>query len=283
MSEKKGFFSRLKDGLTKTRDNFVAGIDNIFNGFSEIDDDFYEELEEVLIMADIGVNTTSKIIENLQQKVKEQKIKEISVCKQLLIDSIKDQMRVDEHAYDYENETSVVLLIGVNGVGKTTSVGKLAGQFKNNGKKVILAAADTFRAAAIEQLTEWANRAGVELISGQEGGDTAGRLHNKKNLMEELRKINRIIEREYPDAHRETLVVLDGTTGQNALAQAKQFGEVADITGIILTKLDGTAKGGIAIAIQSELHVPVKYIGIGEQIDDLQKFDADQFVDALFE
>ena len=246
-----------------------------------------------------------KIIENLQQKVKEQKIKEISVCKQLLIDSIKDQMRVDEHAYDYENETSVVLLIGVNGVGKTTSVGKLAGQFKNNGK-VILAAADTFRAAAIEQLTEWANRAGVELISGQEGGDpaavvydavnaakarkadillcdTAGRLHNKKNLMEELRKINRIIEREYPDAHRETLVVLDGTTGQNALAQAKQFGEVADITGIILTKLDGTAKGGIAIAIQSELHVPVKYIGIGEQIDDLQKFDADQFVDALFE
>ena len=197
-------------------------------------------------------------------------------------------------------------MIGVNGVGKTTSVGKLAGQFKNNGKKVILAAADTFRAAAIEQLTEWANRAGVELISGQEGGDpaavvydavnaakarkadillcdTAGRLHNKKNLMEELRKINRIIEREYPDAHRETLVVLDGTTGQNALAQAKQFGEVADITGIILTKLDGTAKGGIAIAIQSELHVPVKYIGIGEQIDDLQKFDADQFVDALFE
>ena len=306
MSEKKGFFSRLKDGLTKTRDNFVAGIDNIFNGFSEIDDDFYEELEEVLIMADIGVNTTSKIIANLQQKVKEQKIKEISVCKQLLIDSIKDQMRVDEHAYDYENETSVVLLIGVNGVGKTTSVGKLAGQFKNNGKKVILAAADTIPAAAIEQLTEWANRAGVELISGQEGGDpaavvydavnaakarkadillcdTAGRLHNKKNLMEELRKINRIIEREYPDAHRETLVVLDGTTGQNALAQAKQFGEVADITGIILTKLDGTAKGGIAIAIQSELHVPVKYIGIGEQIDDLQKFDADQFVDALFE
>ena len=181
MSEKKGFFSRLKDGLTKTRDNFVAGIDNIFNGFSEIDDDFYEELEEVLIMADIGVNTTSKIIENLQQKVKEQKIKEISVCKQLLIDSIKDQMRVDEHAYDYENETSVVLLIGVNGVGKTTSVGKLAGQFKNNGKKVILAAADTFRAAAIEQLTEWANRAGVELISGQEGGDPAAVVYDAVN------------------------------------------------------------------------------------------------------
>lgn len=244
MSEKKGFFSRLKDGLTKTRDNFVAGIDNIFNGFSEIDDDFYEELEEVLIMADIGVNTTSKIIENLQQKVKEQKIKEISVCKQLLIDSIKDQMRVDEHAYDYENETSVVLLIGVNGVGKTTSVGKLAGQFKNNGKKVILAAADTFRAAAIEQLTEWANRAGVELISGQEGGDpaavvydavnaakarkadillcdTAGRLHNKKNLMEELRKINRIIEREYPDAHREDTGCIGWNDGTECISTGK--------------------------------------------------------------
>ena len=283
MKEKKGFFSRLKEGLAKTRDNLVAGIDSIFNGFSEIDEDFYEELEEVLIMADIGVATTEKIIENLRQKVKEQKIKEIDVCRQLLIDSIKEQMRVDENAYDFEKEVSVVMLIGVNGVGKTTSVGKLAGQFKNKGKKVVLAAADTFRAAAIEQLTEWASRAGVEIISGQEGGDpasvvfdavnaakarnadvlicdTAGRLHNKKNLMEELRKINRIIDREFPDARRETLVVLDGTTGQNALAQAKQFNEVADITGIILTKLDGTAKGGIAIAIQSEMKIPVKYI-----------------------
>ena len=305
MKEKKGFFSRLKEGLAKTRDNLVAGIDSIFNGFSEIDEDFYEELEEVLIMADIGVATTEKIIENLRQKVKEQKIKEIEVCRQLLIDSIKEQMRVDENAYDFENEVSVVMLIGVNGVGKTTSVGKLAGQFKNNGKRVVLAAADTFRAAAIEQLTEWAGRAGVEIISGQEGGDpasvvfdavnaakarnadvlicdTAGRLHNKKNLMEELRKINRIIDREFSDARRETLVVLDGTTGQNALAQAKQFNEVADITGIILTKLDGTAKGGIAIAIQSEMNIPVKYIGIGEKIDDLQKFNADSFVDALF-
>lgn len=305
MKEKKGFFSRLKEGLAKTRDNLVAGIDSIFNGFSEIDEDFYEELEEVLIMADIGVATTEKIIENLRQKVKEQKIKEIDVCRQLLIDSIKEQMRVDENAYDFEKEVSVVMLIGVNGVGKTTSVGKLAGQFKNKGKKVVLAAADTFRAAAIEQLTEWASRAGVEIISGQEGGDpasvvfdavnaakarnadvlicdTAGRLHNKKNLMEELRKINRIIDREFPDARRETLVVLDGTTGQNALAQAKQFNEVADITGIILTKLDGTAKGGIAIAIQSEMKIPVKYIGIGEKIDDLQKFDADSFVDVLF-
>lgn len=305
MAEKKGFFGRLKDGLTKTRNNFIAGIDSIFSGFSEIDDDFYEELEEVLIMADIGVNTTARIIEDLQEKVKEQKIKEITVCKQLLIDSIKEQMHVDEHAYDFEKQKSVVLMVGVNGVGKTTSAGKLAGQMKSNGKKVILAAADTFRAAAIDQLTEWSNRAGVDLISGQEGGDpaavvydavnaakarkadvlicdTAGRLHNKKNLMEELRKINRIIEREYPEAHRETLIVLDGTTGQNALAQAKQFGEVTDISGIVLTKLDGTAKGGIAIAIQSELKVPVKYIGIGEKIDDLQRFDAEQFVDALF-
>lgn len=305
MSEKKGFFGKLIGGLTKTRDNLKSGIDSIFSGFSEIDEDFYEELEEVLIMADIGVRTTEMIIDNLREKVKEQKIKEISVCRQLLIDSIKEQMRVNETAYEFEKRQSVVLLIGVNGVGKTTSVGKLAGQLKDQGRKVILAAADTFRAAAIEQLTEWSNRAGVELIAGQEGGDpaavvfdavnaakarkadvlicdTAGRLHNKKNLMEELRKINRIIDREFPEAHRETLVVLDGTTGQNALAQAKQFAEVADITGIVLTKLDGTAKGGIAIAIQSEMHIPVKYIGIGEQIDDLQKFDADAFVDALF-
>lgn len=305
MKEKKGFFTRLKEGLTKTRDSLVAGIDSIFKGFSEIDEDFYEELEEVLIIADIGVATTEKIIENLREKVKEQKIKEIEVCRKLLIDSIKEQMRVDETAYDFENEVSVVMIIGVNGVGKTTSVGKLAGQFKSKGKKVVLAAADTFRAAAIEQLTEWAGRAGVDIISGQEGGDpasvvfdavnaakarnadvlicdTAGRLHNKKNLMEELKKINRIIDREFPDARRETLVVLDGTTGQNALVQAKQFNEVADITGIILTKLDGTAKGGIAIAIQSEMNIPVKYIGIGEKIDDLQKFDADSFVDALF-
>lgn len=304
--KKKGFFGKLIDGLTKTRDSFVSGLENVFSGFSEIDDDFYEELEEVLIMADIGVATTEKIIENLQVKVKENKIKEVAVCRQLLIDSIKEQMRVHDDAYDFENKKSVVMLIGVNGVGKTTSVGKLASQFKADGKKVILAAADTFRAAAIEQLTEWSNRAGVELIAGQEGGDpaavvfdavnaakarnadilicdTAGRLHNKKNLMEELKKINRIVEREYPDAYRETFVVLDGTTGQNALAQAKQFSQVADITGIILTKLDGTAKGGIAIAIQSEMNIPVKYIGIGEHIEDLQKFDADAFVDALFE
>ena len=303
--EKKGFFSRLVSGLAKTRANIAAGIDSIFSGYSAIDDDFYEEIEEILIMGDIGINATNAILEDLKQKVKEQHIKEPSECKQLLINSIKEQMQVGDVAYRFEQEKSVMLVIGVNGVGKTTSVGKLAGKLKDQGKKVILAAADTFRAAAGEQLTEWANRAGVEIIGGSEGADpasvvydavcaakarhadvllcdTAGRLHNKKNLMEELRKINRIIDREYPDAFRETLVVLDGTTGQNALEQARQFKEVCDITGIILTKLDGTAKGGIAVAIQSELGIPVKYIGVGESIEDLQKFDADEFVNALF-
>lgn len=306
MGEKKGFFKRLVEGLTKTRNNIVSGIDSIFSGFSAIDEDFYEEIEEILIMGDLGINATTAIIEDLKQKVKEQHIKEPSACKQLLIDSIKAQMNVGETAYEFENRQSVVLVIGVNGVGKTTSIGKLAGKLKDQGKKVILAAADTFRAAAGEQLTEWAHRAGVEIISGQEGSDpaavvydaiqaskarhadvllcdTAGRLHNKKNLMTELGKINRVIDREYPEAYRETLVVLDGTTGQNALTQARQFSEIADITGIILTKLDGTAKGGIAVAIHSELGIPVKYIGVGESIDDLQKFDADEFVNALFD
>ena len=303
--KKQGFFSRLVAGLTKTRDSFVSGIDLIFSGFSAIDDDFYEEIEEILIMGDIGVRATQEILENLQQKVKENHIKQPQECKELLIQSIKEQMEVGETAYRFENEKSVVLVVGVNGVGKTTSVGKLAGKLKAQGRKVVLAAADTFRAAAGAQLEEWAHRAGVDMIGGQEGADpaavvydavaaakarkadvllcdTAGRLHNKKNLMEELKKINRIIDKEYPDAFRETLVVLDGTTGQNALAQAKQFMEVADITGIILTKMDGTAKGGIAVAIQSELGIPVKYIGVGETIDDLQKFDSEQFVDALF-
>lgn len=303
--EKVGFFRRLVRGLSKTRDSIVSGIDSIFSGFSSIDEDFYEEIEEILVMGDIGINTTSKIISNLKMEVAEKRIKEPSECKQLLIDSIKKQMAVGETAYEFENRKSVVLVIGVNGVGKTTSVGKLAGKLKEQGKKVILAAADTFRAAAGEQLTEWARRAGVEIIGGQSGADpasvvydavaaakarnadvllcdTAGRLHNKKNLMEELRKIYRILEREYPEAYLETLVVLDGTTGQNAMAQARQFKEVANVTGIILTKLDGTAKGGIAVAIQSELDIPVKYIGVGETIDDLQKFDPDQFVNALF-
>ena len=298
---KKGFFGRLVEGLAKTRNNIVSGIDSIFSGFSAIDDDFYEEIEETLIMGDLGIQTTMSIVEDLRNKVKEQHIKDPEQCKGILIESIKKQMNLGENAYEFEHRTSVVLVIGVNGVGKTTSVGKLAGQLKDSGHKVILAAADTFRAAAIEQLTEWSERAGVDIIAQQEGSDpaaviydavaaaksrkadvlicdTAGRLHNKKNLMEELKKINRIIDREYPDAYRETLVVLDGTTGQNALAQARQFMEVADITGIILTKLDGTAKGGIAVAIQAELGIPVKYIGIGEKIDDLQKFNADDFV-----
>ncbi|MEF9945077.1 MAG: signal recognition particle-docking protein FtsY [Lachnospiraceae bacterium] len=303
--EKAGFFKRLVSGLTKTRNHILSGIDGLFNGFSNIDEDFYEELEEILIMGDLGVRATGSIIEDLKAKVKEQHIKEPADCKQLLIDSIKAQMDVGETAYEFEHRTSVVLVIGVNGVGKTTTIGKMAGKLKNQGKRVILAAADTFRAAAGEQLKEWADRASVELIGGQEGSDpaaivydavaaakarhadvllcdTAGRLHNKKNLMEELKKINRVLEREYPEAYRETLVVLDATTGQNALNQAKVFQEAAGITGIILTKMDGTAKGGIAVAIQSELGIPVKYIGVGETIDDLQKFDANAFVNALF-
>ena len=305
MEEKQGFFKRLVSGLTKTRDNIVSGMDSIFHGFSHIDEDFYEELEETLIMGDLGVHTTMEIIEDLREKVKAQHIKEPIECRQLLIDSIKEQMDVGETAYEFEEKQSVVFVIGVNGVGKTTTIGKLAGKFRAEHKKVILAAADTFRAAAGEQLKEWANRAQVEMIGGQEGSDpaavvfdavaaararradillcdTAGRLHNKKNLMEELKKINRVIDREYPEAYRETLVVLDATTGQNALNQAKEFNEVADITGVILTKMDGTAKGGIAVAIQAELGIPVKYIGVGEGIDDLQKFDADEFVNALF-
>ncbi|HIV90881.1 MAG TPA: signal recognition particle-docking protein FtsY [Candidatus Eisenbergiella stercoravium] len=304
--EKKGFFARLKEGLNKTRNNIVSGIDSVFSGFSAIDDEFYEELEETLIMGDIGVNATSDILDRLKKQVKEKHIKEPSDCRQLLIDSIREQMQVGETAYDFEKKQSVILVIGVNGVGKTTSVGKLAGMLKAEGRKVLIAAADTFRAAAGEQLAGWASRAGVDMIGGAEGSDpasvlfdavnaakarhvdvlicdTAGRLHNKKNLMEELRKMNRIIDREFPDAHRENLVVLDGTTGQNALQQAREFGEVADLTGIILTKMDGTAKGGIAVAIQSELNVPVKYIGVGEDMEDLQKFDPDQFVNALFD
>lgn len=304
--EKKGFFTRLKEGLTKTRDNIVHGIDSVFSGFSNIDEDFYEELEEILIMGDIGVKATQEILDKLRKQVKENHIKEPQACKEFLIQNIEEQMQVGETAYAFEKEQSIVLVIGVNGVGKTTSVGKLAGKLKAQNRKVLLAAADTFRAAAGEQLTEWAHRAGVDIIGGKEGADpasviydavtaakarnvdvllcdTAGRLHNKKNLMEELKKINRIIDKEFPGVHRENLVVLDATTGQNALQQAKEFGEAADLTGIILTKMDGTAKGGIAIAIQSELKIPVKYIGVGETIEDLQKFDAQEFVNALFD
>ena len=307
MAEEKkgGFFSRLVSGLTKTRDNIVSGMDSIFHGFTHIDDDFYEELEEVMIMGDLGVQATYDILDDLKEKVKERHIKEPADCREILIESIKEQMDVGETAYEFEDKTSVVMMIGVNGVGKTTTIGKLAGKLRAQNKKVVLVAADTFRAAAGEQLKEWANRSQAELIGGQEGSDpasvvfdavaaakarhadvllcdTAGRLHNKKNLMEELRKMNRIIDREFPEAYRETLVVLDATTGQNALQQAKDFNDVADITGIVLTKMDGTAKGGIAVAIQAELGIPVKYIGVGETIDDLQKFDADAFVNALF-
>ena len=301
-----GFFSRLKEGLTKTRDNIVNGIDSVFSGFSSIDDEFYEELEEILIMGDIGVHATTQILDRLKKQVKENHIKEPAACKDFLIESIKAQMKVEETAYDFEHEKSIILIIGVNGVGKTTTVGKLAGLLKEQGRKVLIAAADTYRAAACEQLTLWANRAGVDIITGTQGADpssviydavsaakarntdvlicdTAGRLHNKKNLMEELKKMNRIIDREFPDAHRENLIELDGTTGQNALNQAREFTEAAQLTGIVLTKMDGTSKGGIAVAIQSELSIPVKYIGVGEKLEDLQKFDSEQFVNALFD
>ncbi|EGG89664.1 signal recognition particle-docking protein FtsY [Lachnospiraceae oral taxon 107 str. F0167] len=303
--KKKGFFSRLVEGLTKTRNAVVSGIENVFLGYDVIDEDFYEELEETLIMGDIGIRASTDIIEELRKRVKDEHLTSPSQCKDVLIETIKQRMDLGENAYEFENRKSVVFVIGVNGVGKTTSVGKLASQLKNDGKKVLVVAADTFRAAAIEQLEEWTKRAGVDIIAQNEGSDpgavvfdackaakarntdvmivdTAGRLHNKKNLMEELKKINKIIEREYPDAYRETLVVLDGTTGQNALEQARVFNEAANITGIILTKLDGSAKGGIAVAIQAELSIPVKYVGVGEKIDDLHKFNSKEFVDALF-
>lgn len=286
-----GFFSRLK---------------SIFSGHSAIDEDFYEELEETLIMGDMGITATEEVMDELRRQVKERHVKETEDCKEILKESIKEQMQVPEDAYDFENQQSVIMVIGVNGVGKTTSVGKLAAIYKKQGKRVLIAAADTFRAAAGEQLDEWAKRAGVEIISGAQGADpssvifdavsaakarkvdillcdTAGRLHNKKNLMEELKKMNRIIDREFPDAHRENLVVLDGTTGQNALVQAREFGETADLTGIILTKMDGTAKGGIAVAIHAELDIPVKYIGVGEKLEDLRKFDVQEYVDGLLE
>lgn len=299
------FFAKLQQGLSKTRENIAKGIDNVFSGFSSIDDDFYEELEETLIMGDIGINATSKIMDRLREQVREQHIKDPASCKVLLMKNIREQMKTAEDAYDFEDKKSIIFVIGVNGVGKTTSVGKLAANFKNKGKKVLIAAADTYRAAATEQLKEWADRAGAPIITGKEGGDpasviydavgafkardcdilivdTAGRLHNKKNLMEELAKMNRIIDKELPGICRENFIVLDGTTGQNAIMQAREFGEAASLTGIVLTKLDGTAKGGIAVAIVSELNIPVKYIGVGEAIDDLERFDSEQFVDALF-
>ena len=299
-----GFFKKIKEGLKKTRDAVVGQIDSMLKSFTKIDDELFEELEELLVMGDVGVPTAEKICKELRERVKKEGIKDPSEITSLLKEIIADMLRGGEEL-DLATSPSIILVIGVNGVGKTTTIGKLAGKLKDQNKKVILAAADTFRAAAGEQLREWANRAGVEMIGGQEGADpasvvydavaaakarkadvllcdTAGRLHNKKNLMEELKKINWVIDREYPDAFRETLVVLDATTGQNALAQAKEFNEVTDITGIVLTKMDGTAKGGIAVAIQAELGIPVKYIGVGETIDDLQKFDSEEFVKALF-
>jgi fused signal recognition particle receptor len=307
LEEKMGFFARLKNGLGKTRNNIVYEMDSVFTKHLKIDDEFYEELEEVLITGDIGVHATEDILNQLKIQIKKNHIKKPIACKDILIQSIKDQMRLDEDtAYRYEKEKSIVLVIGVNGVGKTTSIGKLASQLKKDGRNVLLAAADTFRAAANEQLLEWSQRADVDMISGMEGTDpasviydavaatkarnvdvllcdTAGRLHNKRNLMEELKKIDRIIENKMPTYYRENLLVLDASTGQNALQQAKEFSLVTNISGIILTKMDGTAKGGIAIAIQTELGIPVKYIGVGESIDDLQKFNSDIFVDALFD
>ena len=304
--KKKGLFARLKDGLSKTRNNIVVGFNRAFAGHDVIDDDFYEELEEIMIMGDMGVQTTDRILDELRMQVKEQKIREPSACRELLMEDIRDQMGVDPSAYDFEEGPSVVLVIGVNGVGKTTSVGKLADIFRSKGHKVLIAAADTFRAAAYDQIKVWAERAGVDMISGNEGADpasvvydavnaararhadillidTAGRLHNKKNLMNELGKIDRIITREFPDAKRENLVVLDAATGQNALNQAREFAQVTELTGIILTKMDGSSRGGIAVAVQSELGIPVKYIGVGEQLEDLQRFDPDTFVRALFD
>ena len=304
--EKTGFFARLKSGLSKTRNGFVNGMDSIFKGFKSIDEEFYEELEEMLIMGDVGVNTTNVLIEKLRESVKKNHVHEPSECRELLIESIKEIMAPPEDAYSFTDEKTVIMVVGVNGVGKTTTVGKLASRMKESGKKVLVAAADTFRAAANEQLTRWAERADVDIVSSKEGTDpasvvydavtaakarnvdvllcdTAGRLHNKKNLMDELAKMNRIVDREYPGAKRETWVVLDATTGQNAVHQAREFNEAAHLNGIVLTKMDGTAKGGIAIAISSELNIPVKYIGVGEGIDDLQRFDCDEFVTALFD
>ena len=306
MAENKGFFGKLKSGLEKTRNGFVKSMDSVFHGFSSIDEDFYEELEEMLIMGDVGVNTTETLLERLKKGVKEKRIKEPSEARDLFVDIIKDIMKLPDDAYDFEKGNCVIMVVGVNGVGKTTTVGKLAGRMKESGKKVLIASADTFRAAANEQLTGWAKRADVDIISSKEGADpasvvydalcaakarktdvlicdTAGRLHNKKNLMEELKKMNRIVDKELIDAKRETWVVLDATTGQNALNQAKEFNEVASLSGIVLTKMDGTAKGGIAIAISNELNIPVKYIGLGEQMTDLQPFDKKAFVDSLFD
>ena len=297
-------------GLSKTRNSFVSNLINLTNRYSKITEAYFDELEEILIMADIGVNTVMGFMDRLRARVKKEHLESPADLKEIIVDElfiiyVNDEVLVNKIQFAKEGPT-VILMVGVNGVGKTTSIGKLASNFKADGKKVILAAADTFRAAAIDQLSEWAKRNEIEMIAQDEGSDpasvvydaisacknrdadilicdTAGRLHNKKNLMEELAKIRRIIDKEWPEAHKEILLVLDGTTGQNALNQAKEFMSACDVDGIILTKMDGTAKGGIAVAIASELSIPVKYIGVGEKIDDLQKFDPDDFVNALFD
>lgn len=299
------FFEKLKSGLTKTKDNFTDRISSVLTGALYIDEDLYEEIEEILITADIGVESSLEIIDRLKAKVKEEKIKDPSNLKQCLKEVIIDMLGSEKGSIDPEKTPEVILVIGVNGVGKTTSIGKISAQLKARNYKVLLAAADTFRAAAIDQLEVWSSRAGVDIVKHQEGSDpaavvfdsiqaakarkadvlicdTAGRLHNKKNLMDELAKINRVIDREYPEAARKTLLVLDSTTGQNAVEQARQFMEVCKIDGIVLTKLDGTAKGGIVISIRHQLGIPVSLVGVGEGIDDLQEFDPAAFADALF-
>ena len=271
--KKKGFFARLKEGLTKTRDSLAGRVEELVGSTREIDDDFYEELTDILIMADIGMKTTDEMIEELRRRVAEERTKSADRAHEILKAILKEKMSMPRPPLKWP---MVMLVVGVNGVGKTTTIGKLALRFKDAQHTVMLAAADTFRAAAADQLEIWADRAQVPLV------DTAGRLHNKKNLMEELRKMTRIIEREYPEAEIRTLLVIDATTGQNGLSQAREFNDVADISGIVLTKLDGTAKGGIAVAIRDALNVPVLYVGVGEGIDDLQAFDASEFVDAIF-
>ncbi len=304
---KKGFFGRLMDGLNKTRHTITDAIDDLLNNYGEIDDDLFEELEEILIMADVGMTTTMKLIDNLREELKARKINDASQVKGVLHDVMEDLLILDQnHDLNIEPAPAVVLVIGVNGAGKTTSIGKISNYLKTSGKNVLLAAADTFRAAAIDQLKVWGDRANVNVIAHQEGADpaavifdaiqaaksrkaevlicdTAGRLHNKKNLMNELEKIHRVIEREYPEATKEVLLVLDATTGQNAIQQAKLFSEAAGITGIVLTKLDGTAKGGAILAVKEELGIPVKMIGVGEGINDLQPFDPKAFVKALMD
>lgn len=299
------FFDRLKDGLAKTRKGIVDKIDKVLVSFGKIDDELFDELEEILISSDVGVNTTLKIIAGLKTKVRERRLIDASEVKNLLKEEISEILESGTKKINITTTPSIIVVVGVNGVGKTTSIGKISKNLRDAGKKVILAAGDTYRAAAIEQLEIWASRAKVDVIKHTEGSDpaavvfdaiaatkarkadvlicdTAGRLHTKKNLMEELRKIGKIIERELPDASKEVLLVLDATTGQNAISQAKTFKEVVDITGIVLTKLDGTAKGGIVIAVKSELDIPIKYIGVGEKAEDLQEFNPTEFVDALF-